>query len=714
MRFFVSLVLALTTTTAVFGAERALVVVEQAAGRVSSYDPGSGARLGSLAVGFNPHEVAVSRDGLTAYVTNFGIQDYDQTIGIPGRSVSVIDLATMVERRRLDTASDAAPHGVKLRPPHDEELFVNTEFPAAMLVYDTATGSLLRRFAVDPATHNFVFSADGTTLFLMAGPNGVIRVDPETGAESGRFGLSTPARGLAWAADGRRLLVAGKDELGLFDSTTLALVKHYGNLGVGQILYAEMTPDGRHIIAPAVWDSQVLVIDAVDGSVVKRIVTGLDPVAVAIDPEGQRAFVSNARAKHVTAIDLTTLMARTLATDAGPNGLAFGVKPAERATETLVFAAPLPLSGREATFGRELMLGYEFWKEQVNVAGGLLVGTSRYRIETRYTDTRSDLGTIAGQATELLDGGASFFLGTYGSPANERLATIARERRVPLVASTAAAQRLYEQGNDWLFGIMAPASEYLKGSIEVALANAPAAQRLAIVARDAPAPLEDARAAEAYADARGLARVERPIVYPATTVDFAPHVERLKALNPDYLVFAGDFADAVSFVREAARQRFAPLGLAFSVGPSLPAFYAAKGLGSLATNLIGPTQWTEAASPAARDFAKRFWDRYNEKASYVSAGAAATGAVFVDALTRAGRVDPWAVRAALASTELEGFYGPIRFDARGLNVTKPVYTIQLQSGQDGVVREVIVWPGVLGERAVWPFPGFAEIGAHRD
>jgi len=390
-----------------------LVVVEQAGGRVTTLDPATGKTLGSLAVGFNPHEITVSKDGATAYVSNFGVQDYDHTLGVPGRSVSVIDLASMTEARRLETGEDGGPHGVKLRPPQEGEVFVNAEFPAAMHVFDAKTGKSVRRFAVDGATHNFVFSPDGKALFLMAGKVGVIRVDPETGAETGRYTPATPARGLSWTPDAKFLLVAGKNELALIDPATMQRTRAYENLGVGQILYAEMTPDGRHILAPAVWDSQVLVIDAASGTVARRLITGLDPVAVLIAKDGKTAFVSNARGRHVTAIDLKTWQTRTLGNVDGPNGLAFGNKPVPQKRSPLVLDAVLPFSGPDAAKGREAMLGYELWREEVNAAGGLRVGTSLHTVEIRYEDGAGRTGALTIPAEDATLANSPSFVHRY-------------------------------------------------------------------------------------------------------------------------------------------------------------------------------------------------------------------------------------------------------------------------------------------------------------
>jgi hypothetical protein len=50
-----------------------LIVVEQGAGTVSLLDMRTGEKDWETPVNFNPHEIAVSTDGRTAFVTNFGI-----------------------------------------------------------------------------------------------------------------------------------------------------------------------------------------------------------------------------------------------------------------------------------------------------------------------------------------------------------------------------------------------------------------------------------------------------------------------------------------------------------------------------------------------------------------------------------------------------------------------------------------------------------------
>jgi len=187
--------------------------------KLGFYDSNTGKQLGSVAIGFKPHEIEISADGKTAYVANFGIEDYDHHDGTPGTTISVIDIPKMREKYKLSTenvktpdgaqVSGRGPHGIKLRPSKESELFVNTEFGGdLMLVYDTKKRNLKRSFAIPAGAHNFIFSPDGKVLYLFAGASGVFKINPDTGETLAQMKLSTSARGLHYTTDKRFIIAA--------------------------------------------------------------------------------------------------------------------------------------------------------------------------------------------------------------------------------------------------------------------------------------------------------------------------------------------------------------------------------------------------------------------------------------------------------------------------------------------------------------------------
>ncbi|MGC4051846.1 MAG: hypothetical protein QM757_21085 [Paludibaculum sp.] len=183
-----------------------------------------------------------------------------------------------------------APHGLKLRPPGHRELFTNSEVGReGMVVFDAASGHVLRTFDLPPGVHNFVFQADGRALYAFTTTGRVLRVDPERGTLLAQAEIATP-RGLGWTADGRRLIAGGRNELVLLNPEDLSVEARYGQLGVGQVFYASASTDGRWILAPAVLDGVLLILDAKTGRVERRIQTGSPLLTVA---DGAQVWISN-------------------------------------------------------------------------------------------------------------------------------------------------------------------------------------------------------------------------------------------------------------------------------------------------------------------------------------------------------------------------------------------------------------------------------------
>lgn len=420
----------LTATPLTYGnaSNPMLIVAEENAHHVSFYNPTSGKKSGSLEVGFLPHEIALSKDGKTAYVSNFGIRDYDSGSGVPGVSISVIDIPNQVEKYRLYTfdaqnyndysSVDSAPHGVKLRPPYENQLYVNVEKGHKILVFDVEEKHLVKTIPVSENTHNLFFSADGKILWLMAGKDGVIRMDADTGIVTGSFTLASAVRGLKYTPDKRYLMVSAVNQIVFIDPQTLRIEKQFSDLNVGPILYSDITPDQKYILAPAAFDHQVLVIEVDSGQVIKRLVTGLNPINVLVDAQGQFAYVSNATDKHLTKIDLKTWEMSAIPTHEGPNGLAFAPEAQKSLPKKLTLGVVLPFTGKDGTKGREMMRGYEYWKSKLMKAGGLLINHQLYAIDIIYLDSESDRHKLKTLTQELLDQyKVHVFLSTYGEAA---------------------------------------------------------------------------------------------------------------------------------------------------------------------------------------------------------------------------------------------------------------------------------------------------------
>jgi DNA-binding beta-propeller fold protein YncE len=312
-----------------------VAVVQEGPGKVVVFPARDPSHQTAVPVGNRPHEIELAPNGRTAYVSNFGLLEANHKVGTPGTTISVVDLQHPAERARFKLPDGfTAPHGLKLRPPKYRELFTNAEEGSGgMVVFDARSGTVLRTFPLPPAVHNFVFNADGSALFAFTLAGKVCRIDPQSGIVAACVETGSP-RGLAWTANGRDLVVSGKDELLILEPAQLTVIRRITKLGVGQIFYPSATPDGRWLLVPAVLDGVVLVADASTGAVAHRVETG-SPLMLALDPDGKHAWISNvlvsaglfgpdtkAREGGVVLLDLTSFTTTPVPGIPDTNGLA--------------------------------------------------------------------------------------------------------------------------------------------------------------------------------------------------------------------------------------------------------------------------------------------------------------------------------------------------------------------------------------------------------
>jgi YVTN family beta-propeller protein len=273
-----------------------LLVLNKADATLVFVDPSSGKIAATIPTGEGPHEVAVTADGRTALVANYG------TGPNPGTTVSIIDVEQKKEKRRLALPGLLRPHGV---------------FTAGSHIYLTAEGSrVVARFdaAFDridwisgtgqEVTHMVVGRGDERTLYTAnIGSDSVTVIDLADAPR--RIGLKQVAvgkgpEGIDLSPDGKELWTAhrGDGALSIIDTATETVVRTL-TTGTKMANRVKFTPDGKRVLISDPPSNQVLVYDASSKELVKKIATNALPSGILIAPDGKRAYVACAGAGKI-------------------------------------------------------------------------------------------------------------------------------------------------------------------------------------------------------------------------------------------------------------------------------------------------------------------------------------------------------------------------------------------------------------------------------
>ncbi|MFV0245059.1 MAG: amino acid ABC transporter substrate-binding protein [Qingshengfaniella sp.] len=356
--------------------------------------------------------------------------------------------------------------------------------------------------------------------------------------------------------------------------------------------------------------------------------------------------------------------------------------------EVLKIGAPLALTGGLADEGHKQELVWKMWSDKVNAAGGIAVGDTKMLVEIIEYDYQTD-GKRAGQLAEKLinDDEVDVLMAPFGSGHTKIVAAVAERYQVPLVACVSSSSEVFNQGFKYLFGTLAPNSGMTDAMVAEFKAKVPELGRVAIYGRDDVFPKSMATATSTAAKAAGI-EVVYDELYPVGAIDHSAALSTIKSLAPDWVYMTGYTQDLI-----LGRKQMQDLGIEAPIitmvtGPAYREF--SEGLGDLADGVTSSTWWHHATGytdvPGAWSSTDGFYQDFltasgGEDPDYVHGSCAAALDVVADAVNRAGSADPVAMRDALAETDLETFYGPIKFGENGMNQGRDMPIIQVQSGE---------------------------------
>ena len=371
---------------------------------------------------------------------------------------------------------------------------------------------------------------------------------------------------------------------------------------------------------------------------------------------------------------------------------------ASAACETITLGSAISLTGKYATNGMHAKNGYEFAIQKIKDAGGVQFGGKCYNFNVIYYDDESKGDRGATLAERLINQDkVQYMLGPYSSGMTKAIAPVTEKYRSPMVEAEGASRSLFNKGYKYLFAVLSTSEQYLASAIALAAEKAtesgkdPSSVTVAVAVENDPFSL-DIRAGVLEDAAKFGMKAVVDEKLPRDLSDMSAILTKVKLLKPDVLIVSGLSKGAATAVRQISEQNVKVPMLAIT---HCEAADVTGKFGAAANDVLCSTQWAETLSyedplfgTAANfntEFKAAFTDYQNKKVPYQAAQASAAVYVFKDAFERAGSLDKEAVRDAIAATDLQTFYGQIKFSEAGNNIAKPMVLRQIQDGKYNVV-----------------------------
>jgi branched-chain amino acid transport system substrate-binding protein len=343
---------------------------------------------------------------------------------------------------------------------------------------------------------------------------------------------------------------------------------------------------------------------------------------------------------------------------------------------------------------------YDFWKNQVNAAGGLDVKGVKRPIEFVWYDDQSDPGKTVQIYEKLITSDkVDLLLAPWGTPSHVAVAGVVERYKFPMVGNSAASVKLRElkPGNLWFTTAMMP------DRFGAAVADALKANGMKTVAV-LTAQLAFALEVKSFlmpALKKNDIEVKLNEEYPPSIKDMTSLLISVKNANPDAVLVFSFPADSGLYMKQA-RENGIKAPFQFVMVGATESWFT-KQFGASTEGIVTMGHWSPnvAAWPKAKPFFDAYEKQFHEAPDYLDAALAYMSCeILAEAVAKAG-LDKDAIRKEITSETFQTINGPVKFNGVE-NATTPTALLQIQ-GKD----MQLIWPPNIAtakfeKKPAWP------------
>jgi branched-chain amino acid transport system substrate-binding protein len=387
-----------------------------------------------------------------------------------------------------------------------------------------------------------------------------------------------------------------------------------------------------------------------------------------------------------------------------------GLAQSSASASPIIIGVPHTMSGPFSNFGKDDQIAFKMALDDINKAGGI----HGRPLQFDFVDDQAKTDLTRSIVQKMIDVDKDIMiLGGDTSATCTVIAQQVQQSKVPYLMHVCLADSLTQQGWNYVFRIPPPISQGVGGLTDF-LAKVVQPKSIYLVYENSVYGTGIERVLKGWADSDHVTYTSSS--FEPGGLDFRPVLTKVKLANPDVIMFGCYLADAITLTKQSAELGLKPKVFVGAAGSLYPEW--ASAVGNLAEYYLVPTQgYMDVKYPGATEFWSRYQQIAGKTATFSQASAYASVQVLKDVLTRVNLTgdvakDRNAIRDALASTDVNTVFGPVKFeDFNGYtNQTKlPALLLQVQAGTDGKLTWHTVWPAsVASQKYVYPVPGLQQ------
>jgi branched-chain amino acid transport system substrate-binding protein len=371
--------------------------------------------------------------------------------------------------------------------------------------------------------------------------------------------------------------------------------------------------------------------------------------------------------------------------------------------QSVKVGAVVPLTGRYAGGGAQVRAGYEIAVEQLNAAGGILVGGKKLPLELVVLDDESDATKTVSRLETLAAQGVVAYLGGFGSDLHAAAASVAEKNRIPYLGVAFALHKVHQQGFRYLFSPFWKSPD-IGQQLPALLSSLPAAERVKSVAIFQEKTDWGSEMAAAWMEAGKVAGYQVTVQgeYAPGAKDFSDLILKAKAANVDAVFALPTPPDGMTMIKQMKELAYTPK-LTFLIRAPDPPIWS-KNLGKDGDYVMLAPGWHHAVkAPGVKELNEAHTKKFGRPADPIVGPAYACVQILAGALGRAGGTDREKVRDAIAATDTTTVVGPVTFRPDGTGIIQSVFIQWINGAQE------LVWPKESATAALaYPAPPFAK------